>query len=178
MALHERIGGVMRVPGGWLYFIKEHPPVFVPLNNEFKPKKVSDKPKANKPTKPGSFTQFFDVYPPNKKGGRDISAWDKAKRLNLGGADFALMYIDVTERRKLTPSWYETYAPGITKYLDDSIWLTPIIKEKEAIPDHAKIPKDDAKLESWAEQHGYPAPGKGQSYNDYRHTLTTKVRDR
>ena len=173
MELHERSGGVMRVPGGWLYFIQGHPPVFVPLNNEFKPKKVSDKPKI---VKPKSFTAFYNLYPSGKKGGVDVSAWTKAKKMGLADKDFRLMVANLENRMVLTPEWYETYAQGICKYLEEKIWLAPVKQEKEAIPDREKIPKDDAKLEGWAKQHGYPAPGKGQSYNDYRHTLTTKVR--
>ena len=97
--------------------------------------------------------------------------------MNLKAADFDLMVINLEQRIKLTPEWYAQWATGICKYLEERTWLVPIEKEKEAVPDWAKMPKDDAKLEGWAKQHGYPAPGKGQSYNEYRRTLETKVRD-
>ena len=175
MELHERLDGVLRVPGGWIYFIKDNPPVFVPLNNEFKPKQAPAKPKQ---VKPEEFKRFFDLYPETKKGGRDVSAWEKAKRLNLTSRDYSLMVENLTDRKEKTPEWYETYAPGICKYLDEAIWLTPIKREKEAVPEWSKIPKDDAKLESWASLHGFPAPSKGHTYHQYRQVLADNIERR
>ena len=81
--------------------------------------------------KPQSFKEFFNLYPPNKKGGTDQTAWNKAKQLKLSDEDFKLMTDDIDQRKQKMPKWYETYAPGITKYLSESFWLTPVIEEKE-----------------------------------------------
>ena len=82
--------------------------------------------KRKRSTKPDSWKTFFANYPDDKKGGRDDSAWKKAKSLKLTDDDFELMIKDLDQRRALQPSWYQTYAPGICKYLDDHIWKTPV----------------------------------------------------
>lgn len=99
---------------------------------ECKEGKKEDKTTAPKPraVKPESFKLFFAEYPPNKKGGTDATAWKKAKRLNLTDSDYNLMIADLGRRKALMPQWYSTFAPGITRYLDESIWLTPVIQEK------------------------------------------------
>lgn len=84
-----------------------------------------------KVTKPDSFKQFFKMYPPNKKGGTDATAWKKAKTLGFTDNEFNLMIDDIEKRKALMPSWYSTYAIGITKYLEERIWLTPITAEKQ-----------------------------------------------
>ena len=86
---------------------------------------------TKKVIKPESFKQFFTMYPPNKKGGTDATAWKKAKGLGFTDNDFILMTDDIEQRKALMPSWYATYAMGITKYLDERIWLTPITPEKQ-----------------------------------------------
>lgn len=82
--------------------------------------------------KPDSFKQFFKIYPENKKGGRDESAWKKAKSLKLTDNDFMLMIADLEKRKVLCPSWYSKYAIGICKYLDEHFWKTPITPEGDS----------------------------------------------
>ena len=89
---------------------------------------------------------FFTNYPPNKKGGRDTTAWNKFKTNKLTPEDLSAMIFDVEQRRALCPSWYETYAPGICKYLDEQIWLTPVIPEKLK----SDTPMDRLTDDSWA----------------------------
>jgi len=79
--------------------------------------------------KPESFKRFFAAYPVNKKGGRDESAWKKAKSLNLADEDFEAMIVDLEQREQKTPRWFSTYAPGICKYLDEHFWKSPIVPE-------------------------------------------------
>lgn len=92
-------------------------------------------PQAEKPTKPvrrrkpESWKQFFAEYPGDKKGGNDQTAWNKAKSLKLTDKDFEVMLTDVIERKRLRPSWRDTYAQGICKYLAEEIWKTPIVPE-------------------------------------------------
>jgi hypothetical protein len=105
-------------------------PDSVPPKREEKEEKKLDKKKV---IKPESFKQFFIMYPPNKKGGTDATAWKKAKGLGFTDNEFNLMIIDIEQRKALMPKWYETYAIGITKYLEERIWLTPITPEKQDI---------------------------------------------
>lgn len=91
----------------------------------------ADTPKsAPRIKKPDSFKAFFSAYPPNKKGGTDTTAWNKSKTLGLTDDDFKTMLIDVQQRQINQSSWYQTYAPGITKYLSEQIWLTPVVPDK------------------------------------------------
>lgn len=91
--------------------------------------KKADKPEAKKSK---SWKDFFLTYPENKKGGTDASAWEAAKREGLTDSDFEDMILDVADRKAFCPSWYSTYAPGITKYIKDRIWKTPIRRESVA----------------------------------------------
>jgi hypothetical protein len=116
----NNLAGVRRVSG-------ECPESVQPKREEKEEKKIDKK----KVTKPDSFKQFFKMYPPNKKGGTDATAWKKAKTLGFTDNEFNLMIDDIEKRKALMPSWYSTYAIGITKYLEERIWLTPITPEKQ-----------------------------------------------
>lgn len=76
-----------------------------------------------------TWKDFFAEYPPNKKGGTDQTPWNKAKSLKLTEQDFILMLEDIRKRRELCPSWYDTYAYGVTRYITEKFWLTPITPE-------------------------------------------------
>lgn len=89
------------------------------------------KARKNTKTKPQSFKDFFEAYPPNKKGGTDQTAWKKAQREKLTDEDFQLMLEDVLKRTELMPSWYAKYALRITGYIEEKIWLTPITPEAQ-----------------------------------------------
>jgi len=99
-----------------------------------------------KTRKPESFKRFFELYPDNKKGGTDSTAWKKAKSLKLSEHDFESMIIDIEKRKSLCPSWYEKYALGITRYMQEKFWLTPInpdniILENDNSADHKQHDK-------------------------------------
>ena len=89
---------------------------------------VTDK-KPARAKKPESWKAFFKAYPDNKKGGVDTSAWKAAKSEGLGEDDFIQMLDDVIQRGRAMPSWRNTYAQGVVKYIRERIWLTPIIPE-------------------------------------------------
>lgn len=86
-----------------------------------------DKKTKQKNSKPDSWKRFFDAYPENKKGGTDASAWKSAQREGLDDSDFEAMIADVEKRKRLCQGWYATYALGITRYISERFWLTPII---------------------------------------------------
>lgn len=104
-----------------------------PINKPINYKDIKDVPnddiKPTRKTKPESWKKFFALYPANKKGGTDATPWKKAKSMKLTNEDFDLILTDVENRKKLCPSWYSTFAYGITKYLTERFWLTPIQAE-------------------------------------------------
>lgn len=106
-------------------FISENFPYNQSTNNQ------STNNQSSRITKPESFKRFFELYPINKKGGRDTSAWEKAKRMKLTDDDFQAMIANLTARQKLTPLWYRRFAPKITSYLGDYVWEAPIVEEGE-----------------------------------------------
>ena len=55
-----------------------------------------------------------------------ITAWKKAKAMKLTDADFELMANDITHRKTASPDWFNKYALGICKHLEERIWLTPL----------------------------------------------------
>ena len=79
--------------------------------------------------KPDSWKAFFKLYPQNKKGGSDQTAWKKAKSLKLTDDDFKLMIDNIKKRKEFCPNWYRQFAEGITKYIGEQIWLTEIVPE-------------------------------------------------
>lgn len=109
-----------------------------PLNNT----KSLNNTDSNICKKSDSFKRFFAIYPENKKGGTDATAWKKAKALNLKDSDFQLMVADVEKRIKITPDWLTTYALGITRYLDQKFWLTPVQGKPETT--------DQPKSQGWS----------------------------
>jgi hypothetical protein len=89
---------------------------------------INKKTKTKK-SKPDSWKKFFDAYPENKKGGTDASAWKAAQREGLEENDFEIMRTDVLARKRASPRWYTTYALGITRYISERYWLTPIVPD-------------------------------------------------
>ncbi len=74
--------------------------------------------------------QFFELYPSNKKGGNDATAWSKFKALKLTDDDAKNMF-DWLVKKQAVDGNYKTeptqpFALGITKFISESIWKTPI----------------------------------------------------
>lgn len=90
-----------------------------------------EKPKRSK--KPAVWKEFFKAYPEGKKGGVDTLAWKAAQSEKLTVKDFELMLEDVIRRGNLMPSWRKQYAQGVTRYIRERIWLTPITPERGAL---------------------------------------------
>lgn len=63
---------------------------------------------------------FYRAYPERLRGGSDAHAWKVAKSEHLTDKDFLAMYVDILERGK------SKYCPGITKYIREKRWLTPL----------------------------------------------------
>lgn len=94
-----------------------------PITNNQEP---IDKKNIQKKHKPDVWKKFFDAYPENKKGGTDAAAWKAAQREGLVDVDFEAMLADVEKRKRLCLSWYSKYALGITRYISERFWLTPV----------------------------------------------------
>ena len=81
-------------------------------------------------TKPAAFKALFAAYPKHRKGGTDTTAWSKWKseRLTEQDAQEALNWLKLAAQTN--PDW-ETdaggcYVYGITKFIRERMWLTPI----------------------------------------------------
>jgi hypothetical protein len=71
--------------------------------------------------------EFYQNYPETRRGGTDATAWNKAKAMKLTDNDFQLMLDDVVNRKAFHSGWANPqYIQGITKYISEKLWLTPI----------------------------------------------------
>lgn len=98
-----------------------------PVGNLSSVPSVSEKKKRT--IKPDSWKQFYSEYPEHRRGGTDATAWKKAKAMRLTEEDFQLMVADVINRKHNDGQWLENsgqYIPGITKYIDQQTWKTPV----------------------------------------------------
>lgn len=77
-------------------------------------------------TKSETWKRFYAEYPENRRGGSDATAWKKAKQMRLTEQDFMDMLNDVANRKRNDGQWIQGYVQGITKYIGEEIWKTPI----------------------------------------------------
>ncbi len=87
-------------------------------------------------SKPQSFKDFFTAYPIHRKGGSDASAWKAWKSEKLTEDDAQLAIDWLTHSASLNPDWQSEangqYVFGITKFIRERIWLTPIQQPKRS----------------------------------------------
>jgi len=93
----------------------------------------TEKPKKPRQAKSEFWKRFYKAYPPTKKGGSDATAWKAAQRKGLTDSDFDDMYQDVIKRKESSRDWYEKYAYGVTKYINEEMWKTPVAAERQGI---------------------------------------------
>jgi len=81
-------------------------------------------------SKPNSFKQFFASYPAHRKGGNDSQAWKTWKAAKLTDHDADLANHWLTQAAIADPQNWSTsahgFALGITRFINDTIWLTPL----------------------------------------------------
>lgn len=77
-------------------------------------------------SKSDTWKRFYEEYPENRRGGSDATAWKKAKQKRLTEYDFVDMLDDVMKRKAGCSQWHKGFVQGITKYIDEEIWKTPI----------------------------------------------------
>jgi len=81
-------------------------------------------------SKPDSFKQFFASYPAHRKGGNDSQAWKTWKAAKLTDHDADLANHWLTQAAIADPQNWSTsangFALGITRFINDTIWLTPL----------------------------------------------------
>ena len=95
------------------------------------------KDKKPRSKKPQSWKDFYRLYPEHRRGGSDSTPWKKFKTMKLSDDDLELMLADVKKRY---PNGQGEYAYGITKYLSEKIWLTPLPYEANQ-PQHVRPQK-------------------------------------
>lgn len=89
--------------------------------------------KKKRIVKPDVWKEFYQQYPEHRRGGSDKTAWDKAKKMRLTENDFNLMLSDVINRKSFHSEWQSgQYVQGITKYINDELWLTPINNKQQS----------------------------------------------
>jgi phage replication O-like protein O len=108
----------------------------------------SKSPVKNRVKKSIPFKQFFAQYPFYRKGGTDAHAWKAWQSEKLTDAD-ALSAIDwLTQAAKNSFDWQanasDGFALGITKFIRQRQWLTPVPK--------AKISTGKAQAENFADK--------------------------
>ncbi|ODN41212.1 hypothetical protein [Piscirickettsia litoralis] len=87
---------------------------------------TSKKERAKPVPKPEIFKRFFAEYPATRRGGTDAWAWKKWKSLKIDEETGQKMLADVIARKQRDRLWLEGKIFGITRYLKEKIWLTPI----------------------------------------------------
>ncbi|USH01104.1 replication protein [Grimontia kaedaensis] len=104
--------------------------------------------------KPPAFRSFFDKYPAHRKGGTDTYAWKAWKSENLTELDAQKALAWLTEASASDKDWrtdgYGKYIPGITKFIRQRHWLTPLPRNTKTTD--GLLYDDDI---SWAQNLGW-----------------------
>ncbi|NQY33544.1 MAG: replication protein [Alteromonadaceae bacterium] len=114
-------------------------------------KSSCEQPSSKRKLKPQSFKTFFDNYPSHRKGGTNAQAWKVWKSENLTEQDAELATIWLLQAAQSEPSWGilagGQYVFGITKFIRERIWLTPVPETKNQTIDEWEYVRNDT---SWA----------------------------
>ena len=82
--------------------------------------------KKKRVSKSDTWRRFYEEYPEQRRGGSDATPWKKAKQKRLTEFDFVDMLEDVINRKANCDQWNKGFVQGITKYIEDEIWKTPV----------------------------------------------------
>ena len=100
----------------------------------------SEQPASKRKLKPQSFKTFFDSYPSHRKGGTNAQAWKVWNSENLTEHDAELATSWLTQAAQSDPDWEMLaggqYVFGITKFIRERIWLTPVPETKNQAINH------------------------------------------
>jgi uncharacterized protein YdaU (DUF1376 family) len=121
----------------------------ITLNTNHKPLTTNQEPikdicadksaKKVRQVKPDSFKSFYSNYPAHRKGGTDATAWTKWKSLKITEQD-ALLINQWVESAINIAGWKDSdYVPGITKFLTEKRWLSPLPTSKNKVNDISSI---------------------------------------
>ncbi|WP_376708369.1 hypothetical protein [Shewanella surugensis] len=113
--------------------------------------------------KPQAFKDFFGLYPAHRKGGKDTSAWNawKAERLTEPDAQEAIEWLKRSDQTVWGTHANGQFLLGITKFIREHMWKTPIQVPKIK-PHDLSIPTHDAE-----QQHSL--------YDDYDDDFNTEL---
>lgn len=91
---------------------------------------IDPKPQKVRVKKPEAFKNLFSNYPAYRKGGTDAQAWKAWKSENLTDHDAELACNWLSLAAKVNTDWKaeatQGFALGITKFIREKKWLTPI----------------------------------------------------
>ncbi|MEL4248537.1 replication protein [Shewanella xiamenensis] len=101
-------------------------------NREIQKKDIITKDSINNICPKSAFNPFFKIYPAHRKGGSDGHSWKvwKAEKLTEADCDAAILWL--TQAAAVDASWQThangQYALGITRFIRERHWLTPLPK--------------------------------------------------
>ncbi|MEL4371397.1 replication protein [Shewanella xiamenensis] len=101
-------------------------------NREIQKKDNITKDSINNICPKSAFNPFFKIYPAHRKGGSDAHSWKvwKAEKLTSADCDAAILWL--TQAAAVDASWQThangQYALGITRFIRERHWLTPLPK--------------------------------------------------
>ena len=98
------------------------------------------------------FKLFFKTYPEHRRGGTNAQAWKvwKSENLTDRDAELALNWLQqaAASNRDWETSGFGQYVQGITKFIRERIWLTPVPVTKNQTIDEWDHVRNDT---SWAD---------------------------
>lgn len=113
--------------------------------------KESTKEKKPRKMKPEKFKQFFDIYPAHRKGGTSASAWKAWQSEGLGEESAALALLWLQNAAMNDQGWGVDgggqFVLGITKFIRDQQWLTPIPSKPNEKPNEFNFTEANKKTD-------------------------------
>jgi len=95
---------------------------------------INEKPSSSRIKKPEQFKKFFKQYPSHRKGGTDSQAWKVWKSENIDESEGQKVLDWLTVAAQNDSDWQTEargqFVLGITKFIRDKKWLTPIPQAK------------------------------------------------
>ena len=98
--------------------------------------------------KPEAFKLFFEQYPEHRKGGTDATAWKKWKSEKLAEQDAELALAWVMRANQVQGWSVSNFVKGITKFIEERMWLTPVEKVTNGISDQRSAKGNQQSSES------------------------------
>lgn len=122
------------------------------------------------------FDTWWAAYPKKTLKKKCAQIWKRRKLDRIS----AVIINDTRRRAAKHGQWLKGYIHNPSTYLNNDIWEDPIeeLKVEEPKAPRLFVPKVDDALVPFARQHGFPEPGKTETYHEYRSRLWLLVKER